>query len=272
VPRRAEQAAGLVRRAARIARDPSGAWERFINRMDRRLEYARPLPVYRCDPDWQSRLHEMIGVACPCDAEHEFHELWPQVAAFVTAQGVRFGPESFYGYNDGDPAFVGALWCLIRHLRPSAVAHGISTRFILEALERNGHGRLYSIDPPPVEPRLAAEIAVAVDGVGANRWQFLRATSRRVLPRLLAELGRIDLFVHDSLHTRRNVCFEVAEAAKAMRPGGFAIIDDIDTNWGFDALMQQRPRDRFLICQSEPVRPDLRRFNGKGLFGVMQSR
>jgi predicted O-methyltransferase YrrM len=264
----------LVARVARIVRDPAAAAERFLDRLDYKIEYSRPAPVYRPEPDWRPLLHELIGAAFPCEAAAEFRELWPRIAALVAAKGVRLGPESFYGYNDGDPAFVEAIWCLVRHLRPAnivetGVAHGLTTRFILEALERNGHGRLFSIDPPP-EPRLAAEIAIAVDGFAPARWRLLAGTSRRMLPRLLASLGGIDLFVHDSLHTTRNVCFEAAQALRAMRPGGCLVIDDIDTNAGFLRLMRQRARDRFLVCEAEPVRPDRRRFNEKGLFGVMQ--
>lgn len=266
--------ARALARIARIARDPAGAWERLVNRRDRRREYARPRPTYQVDADWNARLHAWLGAAFPCEAEREFAELWPLIAELVIAKGIRLGPESFYGWNDGDPAFVGALWCLIRHLRPAkivecGVAHGISTRFMLEALERNGEGELWSIDQP-VEQRMTAEIGVAVDGFAPHRWHFLRGTSRRVLPGLLDRLGSIDLFVHDSLHTRRNVCFEIGQARSLLAPGGYAIIDDIDTNWGFDALMREHPDERFLVCQSQPIRPDPRRVDGKGLFGIMQ--
>jgi hypothetical protein len=68
----------------------------------------------------------------------------------------------------------------------------------------------------------------------------------------------------------RNVAFEVGCVRPALPPGGFMVIDDIDTNWGFNSLMAQHPGDRFWVCQAEPVRPDLRRFNHKGLFGVLQ--
>lgn len=270
-------AAKLLLKGVRVARHPAAAVERFRNRMDRRLEYSRPPPVYRPEPDWPQRLHQQLGLPFPCPIAAEFRQRWPEIAALVTAKGVRFGPESFYGYNDGDPAFVGAVWCLVRHLRPAnvietGVAHGISTRFILEALERNGRGELWSIDPPPVEPGLAAEVGIAVDGFASERWHLVTGTSRRMLPRLLSRLGRVELFVHDSLHTRRNVCFEVEHALQAIPAGGFAVIDDIDTNAGFRTLMAERPGDRFLVCEADPVRPDQRRFNQKGLFGIMQIR
>jgi predicted O-methyltransferase YrrM len=269
--------AGLLRRLARVGRDPAGAWERFYDRLDRKREYARAPCVYNPEPDWEACLHQQIGLPWPCPLSHEFAQLWPKIGEIIVARGYRFGPESFYGYNDGDPELARAIWCLIRHLQPrvvveTGVAHGVTTRVILEALERNRQGRLWSIDLVPAEEHMAAQIGIAAEGFAPERWRLMPGSSRRVLPGLLAELGRIDLFVHDSLHTRRNVCFEVDWVRRALRPGGFVVIDDIDTNWGFDALRSEHPEDSFLICQSVPVSPDLRRFDGKGLFGVIQPK
>jgi len=53
------------------------------------------------------------------------------------------------------------------------------------------------------------------------------------LPKLLATLGSIDLFIHDSLHTERNLRFEMERAWQALRPGGVLLCDDIDCSWGF---------------------------------------
>ena len=58
-----------------------------------------------------------------------------------------------------------------------------------------------------------------------------------------AELGAIDLFVHDSLHTGRNQRFELEHAWAALRPGGVAVIDDIDHSLAFRSFVRQaRPR------------------------------
>jgi methyltransferase family protein len=272
----AEHYAKIQRKLLGAARDPAAAWDKVRDRIDWQHEYSRPPCRYDRDPDWERQLHERMGVPFPCAAAAEFREFWPQVADTLTAKGYRFGPESYFSWNDGDGALVRAIWCLVRHLRPATivetgVAHGVTTRCILEALERNGGpGRLYSIDPLPSDPAAAAQIGAAVDGFAAERWRLLPGTSRRRLPRLVAELGRIDLFVHDSLHTKRNVGFEIGVVRPALPPGGFMIIDDIDTNWGFHALASRYSGDRFWICESEPARPDLRRFNDKGLFGVIQ--
>src|SRR5262249_43002476 len=52
-------------------------------------------------------------------------------------------------------------------------------------------------------------------------------------PGLLASLDRIDLFVHDSLHTDRNLRFELARAWAAMDRRGALVADDVDQNSAF---------------------------------------
>src|SRR5262249_49343405 len=149
------------------------------------------------------------------------------------------------------------------------VAHGVTSRFILEALEKNGVGHLWSIDRQPLERGLYSQIGIAVGNRFSNRWSYIKGSSRRRLPALLSKLGTIDLFIHDSMHTERNVRFEVERAWKALRPGGAVVVDDIDLNRGFGSFRFGYSGYRSIVCEAEPIRPDLRRFNCKGLFGVI---
>ena len=57
-----------------------------------------------------------------------------------------------------------------------------------------------------------------------------------------------------------------------MRSGGAIVIDDIDANRGFRTLTEVFAGHQSMICEAEPLRPDLRRFNRKGLFGVILKR
>jgi hypothetical protein len=149
------------------------------------------------------------------------------------------------------------------------VAHGVTSRFILEALERNGSGHLSSIDLPPIERYRQAEVGVAVGGRYKDRWSYIKGSSRLRLPKLLDRLGEIDLFVHDSLHSERNVRFELDLAWGHLRPGGAIVVDDIDANRGFRSFTQAFSGHQSLICDAEPLHPDVRRFNKKGLFGII---
>jgi hypothetical protein len=101
------------------------------------------------------------------------------------------------------------------------------------------------------------------------RWSYILGSSRRRLPRLLSQLGKIDLFVHDSLHSERNVRFEMDRAWVSLRPGGAIVVDDIDLNRGFRSFTQSFSGHQSIVCEAEPLQPDLRRFNKKGLFGII---
>lgn len=243
-----------------------------------RYAYSRqrhvPPGLYQADGSWERRMHELISVSQPCAATSEFWDLWQQVVGELKAKGIRVGPNSFKGWNDGDAAFVRAIWCLTRHLCPkrvveTGVAHGVSSRFILEALKRNNNGaHLWSIDHPPLEQELHDQIGIAVGAQFSNDWTYIKGSSKRRLPALLSQLGQIDLFIHDSLHSERNVRFEMSAASAALRAGGAMVVDDIDANWAFKSFAQDFPGYLSLICEAEPLHPDLRRFNKKGLFGI----
>jgi hypothetical protein len=147
---------------------------------------------------------------------------------------------------------------------------GITTRFLLEALERNGTGQLWSIDlPPPLERELRGQIAIAVPASLRARWTYVRGSSRRRPPGLLGAIAPVDLFIHDSNHTARNLLFELRHAWAALAPHGFAVADDIDLNCGFHAFVGEHPEHPVLICHAEPLRPDRIRQDGRGVFGAV---
>ncbi len=242
----------------------------FIDERERRGTQCQ----YEADEHWEERLHASLGLDWPCSLTAEFSELWTKVISELEAKGIQAGPESFQTWNDGDAGFVRAIWCLTRHLRPNkivetGVAHGVTSRFILEALAKNGGGNLWSIDLPPIERDLHKQIGVAVGDRFGDQWSYIKGSSRRRLPDLLSRLGQIDLFIHDSLHSKRNVRFELDRAWAALKPNGVLVVDDVDANWGFQSFTEAHPGHPSMICEAEPLRPDLRRFNKKGLFGII---
>jgi hypothetical protein len=288
----------LVIRA--LVADPLDAWAALRDHVEREQDIRRgrafdgvpAADLYPVDSDWEPRLHSMLGCPWPCPATAEFWTIFPLVMKQLEAKGIRVGPDNFKGNNDGDAGLVRAIWCLVRHLHPrtvveTGVAHGVTSRLILEALARNDEdreaqrsepsisgesegGRLWSIDRPPIEPELQAEVGLAVGDRFKERWSLIRGTSRRNLPGLLARLGQVDLFVHDSLHTEHNVRFELDRAWPRLGARGVIVVDDVDANWGFRSFTETvSARCSSLICEAEPVRPDVRRFNQKGLFGII---
>jgi Methyltransferase domain len=259
---------------ADLAADPIETWTTIREAYAEKREERRPQCPYQPDYNWERLLHEALGAPWPCNETSEFSGLWPEVITELEAKGIRAGPESFQWWNDGDAGLVRAIWCLTRHLRPkkvveTGVGHGVTSRFILEALKRSGDGHLWSIDLPPLNRFWRQQVGLAVGDRQSDRWSFVKGSSRRRLPGLLSGLGQIDLFIHDSLHSERNVRFELEQAWAVLGPNGAIVVDDVDANWGFQFFIQTIPGHLSLICEAEPLHPDLRRFNKKGLFGII---
>jgi hypothetical protein len=232
-----------------------------------------PCP-YDVDEDWEPRLHEALGTPWPCRDHGRFWELWEQVIGELQQAGLRIGRGAYAGWGDGEPGLVRAVWCLVRHARAervveTGVARGITTRFVVEALEQNDRGHLWSVDLPPLrEPELHAQTATAVPERLRRRWTYVRGSSRTQLPSLLARTGPIDLFIHDSAHTARNVLFELEHAWRSLAPEGVAVVDDVDLNCGFHAFMRDHAVDDALICHAEPLQPDRPRQDARGVFAI----
>lgn len=252
--------------AHQILRDPIEAYYKAVCQWRERRDADDTPCEYILDGNWRQRL----GVSS--DDRECAARLCSSIEATLNAKGIRPGPESYLFWNDGDPAFLQAIWRLIRRLNASrvvetGVAHGVTSRIILEAL--NGRGHLWSIDLPPVwAPEVHREIGAAVGDPPLQHWSLIFGSSRRRLPGLLNRIAPIDLFIHDSQHSRSNMLFEMDNAWVALRPGGAMVIDDIDLNRAF-ADFSGSVACESLICEAEPIRPDRRRFNDKGLFGIL---
>jgi predicted O-methyltransferase YrrM len=146
-----------------------------------------------------------------------------------------------------DSLFARLCYLACRLLEPdevleTGVAYGVSSAFMLKALDQNGRGTLHSVDLPPLRREYERFWGVAVPDDGLReRWQLHRGSSRRVLPGLLHGIGVADLFVHDSLHTRRNMRREFDAAWTHLRPGGILLADDVERNRAFADLRLKDP-------------------------------
>jgi hypothetical protein len=240
-----------VRASQVMLRHPVQGVERARGRIDRRGDMrelatlGKPVSdFYDAVADWSPRLHALLDLPWPCPAVAPFEQVWDRIVADLVSAGARVGIRSYAGWNDGDKAFAEAIWCIIGHLGPgkvveTGVAHGLTSRVVLEAMERNGRGHLWSIDLPAVDSALHSEIGMAISRDLRPRWTYVPGTARQQLPRLLDELTEIDVFIHDSLHTGRNQMFELESAWSAMREGAVAVVDDIDHSVAFRAFVDR---------------------------------
>ncbi|HEY2915229.1 MAG TPA: class I SAM-dependent methyltransferase [Candidatus Angelobacter sp.] len=138
--------------------------------------------------------------------------------------------------HDADAGLADFCYVICRALRPrvvveTGVGSGVTTSFILQALAANGEGRLWSIDLPPIGVEQFA--GSFVPQPLRSHWTLLRGRSRDLLPRLLSDLPAPDVFLHDSLHTTRNMTFEFNAAWQKMNPGGVLLSDDIHMGKAF---------------------------------------
>lgn len=154
--------------------------------------------------------------------------------------------EGFHKKWAADSMLARASYLACRLAKPevaveTGVAYGVSSAFILAAMEENGHGELHSVDLPPLRRDAETFHGLAVPDSLTRRWTLHRGSSRRVLPGLLENLGEIDLFLHDSLHTKRNMLFEFEAVWPALRPGGVILADDVERNAAFGELKKRNP-------------------------------
>jgi len=128
-----------------------------------------------------------------------------------------------------------ALYMVVRKLKPETVVEtgvmgGVSSTYILTALEENSHGKLYSIDLPREEGKESGWLIP--DGL-KHRWELILGRSSEKLPPLLKELGAINIFFHDSEHSYQNMMWEYQTTWPYLKQGGVLLSDNIDDNNAF---------------------------------------
>ena len=125
--------------------------------ISKRREYTAS---YEPDLNWEARLHSWLGAPWPCPERTKLDVLWRDIASELQTQGLRFGRQTYGEYSDAEISLARAAWCSGLHQHPSVVvetgvARGVTSRIVLEALDRNDRGQLWSIDlPHPFEKRL----------------------------------------------------------------------------------------------------------------------
>ena len=131
-----------------------------------------------------------------------------------------------------------------RLLQPSivletGVAYGVTSAYILRALEENGQGRLYSVELPRPGRKANEFVGIAIPEGLKGRWNLYHGFSKRVLPKLLREVGSVDIFMQDSCHNYRCMKREFDAVWPCMRTGGMIIVDDIQENSSFSELQER---------------------------------
>lgn len=120
----------------------------------------------------------------------------------------------------------------VRALEPEVVvevgvALGFTSAVALEALERNGHGHLHSIDLPALQFDAAGFVGRVVPARLAHRWELILGPSRSELPRLLHRVGTVDFFIHDGDHSYASQLADLRTAWPYLRSEAAVVCDDV---------------------------------------------
>lgn len=165
---------------------------------------------------------------------------------FLNIEQIKSRKELNLSYN-ADFNLAEICYFICRAVRPSVVletgvAYGVTTAFILQALEVNKKGVLYSIDLPPLQRNLESNIGLFVPDKLKSQWKLHRGLSKKVLPSLLREVEGVDIFIHDSISTKKNIHFELQSITQYLKRPSVIIVDDAGANDAFlNWVKQHKP-------------------------------
>lgn len=230
------------RRFYHLGRHPL-AWARYVYERELRHRDVR----FRVNPrfaDWRPMYRVARGALArltgrpPAELDGYFAELAPlhgalaeEVGELPSAGAMMQAPLLYVAFRAARP----------RTVVETGVSSGYSARLILEALERNGEGKLWSIgiariavgvmDPTEVERVRSRPVGWLVPDRLRHRWACRIGPSEELLEGILGSEARpLDVFIHDSLHHYDRMTAEYTLAEPALVPGGWLLSHDIHNN------------------------------------------
>jgi hypothetical protein len=212
---------------------------------------------------------------------NEFNEIveefqnFSEVNNYVNLQLVESGLEA--SFPPDKYCWGSLLYFIIRKTKPEIIVEtgcffGESSTFILTALHKNKKGKLFTIDLPAlfdiggyydVNPYASEEKRVKSLPEGKmpgfiipdflkERWSLILGPTSEKLPALLNSLEKINIFLHDSLHTIENMNFEFNLGYKYLTENGILVSDNIDWNNVFEEFSQNKRSSSYLAYYESP--------------------
>jgi len=163
------------------------------------------------------------------------------------------------------------FYALMRLAKPNSVIEtgvwlGFSSAFILQGLEDNGSGKLYSIDVPNTgyylpksvyrpqgghtkvpQVRQGEETGILIPDRLRHRWELILGKSQEKLGPLVDNLQQIDLFIHDGEHTYEAMMDSFETIWKRLKPGGILVADDVHLSSAFPDFCKKKGVRQILI-------------------------
>jgi predicted O-methyltransferase YrrM len=160
-------------------------------------------------------------------------------------------------WHDGTVELAATVYALARLRHPrtvveTGVARGVTSAAILQALAENGAGRLHSLDLPGLGAGYREQVGAAVPAALRERWDLHFGPSAVKLGGILRAAAPVDLFIHDSAHTYRNMRWEFEQAARHLAPGGIIVSDDVCNDALLD-FVDEHGWELVTVRQSKPA-------------------
>lgn len=145
----------------------------------------------------------------------------------------------------------GILFLIVRKYKPkvfveTGIASGYSSAIILTAMKLNGFGHLISIDIDESVSicGIVKDIGWLVPETLKESWSKSIGSSKE---RLSGIEELIDVFYHDSDHSKENMLMEFNWASTHLRNGGVLVSDDIDWNSAWKEFLSTNKAFRRII-------------------------
>lgn len=214
-----------------------------------RLDYARSLAEIQLSHIFVPRLAPQGDVQTLSRFKEQVARENPELAALLAEDGeaARTASAVVQGLNhrlagqsalpfplffNADRTIAMLCYAMTRAFKPAlvletGVGYGVASAMFLTAMEKNGSGRLVSIDLPPLGDTAGRFIGAAIPDQLRHRWSLRVGGSRRLLPRVLKEVGEVDLFMVDDATIPSLQKHDLETSWPHIRPGGALIVNDV---------------------------------------------
>jgi predicted O-methyltransferase YrrM len=227
-----------------LSQNPQEFWDRIFTFADFQSDRIRR----RCSQtpisieELKTRLADILG---PEVQQHFCEPALTEIEDRVSKAQAQIASSAAFGmFHGADFSLARLCYAICRMKEPAVVletgvAHGVTSAFLLQAMAVNGMGELWSVDLPPLAEMADSQAGILVPEDLRARWHLVRGASRRVLPGLVAQLPQLDMFLHDSLHTYRNMKLEFTTVWPKLSGGGLLISDDVEMNRAFQDFVAE---------------------------------
>lgn len=200
---------------------------------------------------------EVAGFFCADSEKVLADHALEQLRRVTQSAGDKVKPAApFHAYYNADFTLARLAYLICRVLQPdvvleTGVANGASSAILLHAIAQNGHGTLHSIDLPPLTHSGDGTVGSLVPPRLKDGWKLYYGPSHRIARRLLPSIRKVDFFLHDSLHTYKNMMREFQLVYPYLARPAILLADDIEGNDAFlDFVVESQPT-YWAVCAEE---------------------